>query len=124
MQMTKPQTISAEEYFEVERTSETKHEYLHGGVFAMPGASVRYNLLVSNAISALDRALGEIDCEIFPGDIKVELEFDKHYVYPDFTAIIAVALSTVVFGYQGRSCDNALKRLCPGDQRTTSATKQ
>ncbi len=87
MQMTKPQTISAEEYFELERTSETKHEYLHGEVFAMTGASVRHNLIVSHVIGALDRALGETDCEIFPSDIKVELEFDKHYVYPDVSVV-------------------------------------
>ena len=87
MPLTKPQMITVEEYFELERTSETKHQYFNGEVFAMTGASVRHNLLVSHVIGVLDNALGKNDSEVFPSDIKLELEFDKHYVYPDVSVV-------------------------------------
>ena len=87
MQMSKPETISVDEYFELERTSEEKHEYFNGEIFAMTGASVRHNVIVSNVIVSMGNALDGTDCQVFPSDIKVELDLDKHYVYPDVSVV-------------------------------------
>ena len=87
MQMTKPGGISAEQYFELERTSETKSEYFRGDVFAMTGASVRHNMIVSNVIAALANAFAGMDCHVFPSDIKVEVDPDRHYAYPDASVV-------------------------------------
>ncbi len=85
--MTEPKTISAEEYFEFERGSETKHEYKCGEVFAMTGASVVHNLIVANVVSAFRIGLRGKNCFVFPSDIKVGIDFDKHYVYPDVSVV-------------------------------------
>ncbi len=39
------QYISLEEYFKFEETSDIKHEYYQGTIFAMAGASENHNLI-------------------------------------------------------------------------------
>jgi len=49
------QYISLEEYFRMEETSEIKHEYYQGAVFAMAGASIAHNQIVAAVGGSLDR---------------------------------------------------------------------
>ncbi|HJL14876.1 MAG TPA: Uma2 family endonuclease [Sandaracinaceae bacterium LLY-WYZ-13_1] len=49
--------MGVDEYLALEAASETKHEYLHGVVVAMAGASPRHNQIVSNLVRRLDSAL-------------------------------------------------------------------
>jgi Uma2 family endonuclease len=79
--------ITPEEYFETEARAEYKSEYYYGEIFAMSGASVKHNLIVSNLITALNNALRKTDCFVFPSDIKVELEKAGHYAYPDVSVV-------------------------------------
>lgn len=81
------QKLSRAAYFELEAASETKHEYHRGEIFDMTGASARHNLIASNLITLLNNALGETDCFVFPGDIKVEVEPGEHYTYPDVSVL-------------------------------------
>ena len=81
------QKLSRAAYFELEAASETKHEYHRGEIFDMTGASARHNLIASNLITLLNNALGETDCFVFPGDIKVEVEPGEHYTYPDVSVV-------------------------------------
>ncbi len=91
METAKTKTISVEEYFARESESETKSEYCDGEMFAMTGASFRHNLIVSNIITAFNIALRGKDCYVLPSDIKVELDFDRRYVYPDVTVVCGEA---------------------------------
>ncbi|MGH6630256.1 MAG: Uma2 family endonuclease [Burkholderiales bacterium] len=52
----KPQ-FTPEEYLKLERTSEQKHEYLRGKIFAMGGASARHVLIVGNVAGELRNQL-------------------------------------------------------------------
>ncbi len=81
------QKLSPAAYFELEAEAETKHEYHRGEIFDMTGASARHNLIASNLITLLNNALGETDCFVFPGDIKVEVEPGEHYTYPDVSIV-------------------------------------
>jgi len=83
----KQEYISAEEYFAMEEYAEYKSEYYHGEIFAMAGASIHHNLIVSNVITALNNSLRGRDCFVFPSDIKVEVDRAKHYTYPDVTVV-------------------------------------
>ncbi len=87
MELAKPKRFTPEEYFKLETASETKNEFYHGEIFAMTGASLRHNLIVSNIITAFNNALRGKGCFVFPSDIKVEVDFDRHYVYPDVTIV-------------------------------------
>jgi Uma2 family endonuclease len=79
--------ISPNAYFEMEEQAETKSEYFHGEIFAMTGASVRHNLIASNLIADLNNRLREKDCYVFPGDIKLQVDADRHYTYPNVSVV-------------------------------------
>ena len=79
--------ISAEEYFQLESNSETKSEFYHGEILPMADASFFHCLIASNLIIALCNRLQKKHCYVLPGAIKVELECDRNYVYPDVVVV-------------------------------------
>lgn len=79
--------ISLLEYFGKEESATEKSEYYHGEIFAMTGASVAHNLIVSNIITILNNALRARNCFVFPGDIKVQVDAEHHYTYPDVSVV-------------------------------------
>ncbi|MBF0202198.1 MAG: Uma2 family endonuclease [Desulfamplus sp.] len=90
--MTLPQqkvTISPNEYLEIERTSEVKHEYFDGEIFAMVGASVNHNRINTNVIVELGgrlKAAGSA-CTVFSNDMRVKVEEAEKYTYPDVSVV-------------------------------------
>lgn len=87
MLQTKKKSISPDEYFIMEESAECKSEYYHGEIFVMAGASVNHNLITSNVIISLGNSLQNASCLIFPSDIKVEMDKDSHYAYPDISVV-------------------------------------
>ncbi len=69
MELAKPKKIAPEEYFELETASETKNEFREGEIFAMTGESLRHNLIVSNIVTAFNKALRGKGCFVFPSDL-------------------------------------------------------
>lgn len=82
-----PNYISIEEYLAAEETSDVKHEYYKGEVFAMAGGSIAHNQIVSNTIAAINNFLRDKDCQIFPSDLKVHNESNTLFTYPDLSII-------------------------------------
>jgi len=80
-------SMSADEYLAFEGASPSKHEYWHGEVFAMAGASRRHNLLVSNLVRLLGNALLHRPCEVYPSDMRVGSAAGDVFTYPDVTVI-------------------------------------
>ncbi|AMR28035.1 hypothetical protein A0257_13675 [Hymenobacter psoromatis] len=72
-----------EEYFELEATSEVRHEYFEGEVFAMAGASKSHNVLAQNLAAGLRTALRGKGCQTFIEDVRLVLKENMYYVYPD-----------------------------------------
>lgn len=72
-----------EEYFELEATSEVRHEYFEGELFAMAGASKAHNLLAQNFALSLRQALRGKGCQVFMEDVRLVMQENRHYVYPD-----------------------------------------
>lgn len=79
--------VSLEEYLELERSSEEKHELLDGEVYAMGGASLRHNLVVTNLVAELRQKLRDSPCKVFPSDLRVQVQENLHYTYPDVTVV-------------------------------------
>ncbi len=77
---------TVEEYLAFERSSEEKHEYYAGEIFAMSGASRRHNLIVINTGTTLNSQLAERPCEVYPSDMRVRVNKIK-YTYPDVTVV-------------------------------------
>ena len=69
--------FSVEEYLKLEQTSEIRHEYVDGEVFAMAGASEEHNLIVTNIIALLRPHLRGTPCRTFASDMKVKVKVQK-----------------------------------------------
>ena len=79
--------ISIRDYLENEKTSEVRHEYIDGEIFAMAGTSKRHNRIIRNLLNKLQNQLNESDCEAFFVDIKVFVEQFKRFYYPDLLVV-------------------------------------
>ena len=75
-----------EEYLDFERSSQEKHEFLEGQIYAMGGASVRHNLIVGNLVGELRQLLKGRSCLVFPSDLRVHAT-EGLYAYPDVTVV-------------------------------------
>lgn len=73
---------SVEEYLELEEQSETRHEYYHGEVFAMAGATANHNSLVLRLASQL-LSVEAKGCRVFAESVQLAVSRGLHYTYPD-----------------------------------------
>jgi Uma2 family endonuclease len=75
--------LTENEYLEIERTSDVRHEYLGGLVYAMAGASATHNLIALTFASRLRAHQRGKGCQVFISDMKVRVEAVDVYYYPD-----------------------------------------
>lgn len=78
--------ISVEEYMELERTADTRHEYVNGEVIAMAGETLQHNRIARNISLQLEAAFGKRPCETFIENIRVRVS-PTQYRYPDVVAL-------------------------------------
>ena len=72
-------------YLELERTTDQRHEYLRGLVYAMAGGSLAHSAL-EVAVAAELRALAR-GCQVFSSDAKIRVETTGLSTYPDVSVI-------------------------------------
>ncbi|ABA23828.1 Protein of unknown function DUF820 [Trichormus variabilis ATCC 29413] len=81
--------FTAEEYLELEKSSETRHEYLGGQIFAMSGDSKEHNTITLNIASRIRSHLRGTSCSVFMADMKIRLKLANEpknlFYYPDVT---------------------------------------
>ena len=77
---------TVDDYFSVEESSNLKHEYYDGEIFAMAGASLRHNRITGNVFAALRAALAHSGCEVFASDLRVRTPGGL-YTYPDVMVV-------------------------------------
>ncbi|MEA5468215.1 Uma2 family endonuclease [Spirulina sp. 06S082] len=79
--------ISALDYLEGEKTSNIRHEYLGGQIFAMSGGSEEHNRITLNIASLLNFRLRGSGCKTFMSDMKVNMPMAQNtadiFYYPD-----------------------------------------
>jgi Uma2 family endonuclease len=79
-----PQPIlTAQEYLEGERLSETKHEFLDGEIYALAGATEPHNLIVGNVIREVGTQLKGRRCRVYPSDMRLQVAETGLFTYPD-----------------------------------------
>lgn len=66
------QPVSVQDYLEGEKESPIRHEYVDGLVYAMAGASDRYNRIAINLTSTLNERLIAGPCEVFMSDMEAQ----------------------------------------------------
>src|SRR5687768_7659842 len=79
--------LSIEEYLAFEENSKEKHEYYGGELFAMAGGTIEHNQIVRNILTAIDNFLRDKACQVFPSDLKVFIEKDNLFTYPDISIV-------------------------------------
>ena len=75
------------EYLAYERTSDGKHGYYAGEIFAMAGGSVQHNIIVANTIASLHGQLRRRECTVCPSDMRVHIPRTGLYTYPDVSVV-------------------------------------
>ena len=73
-------------YLALEEASGFKHEYMAGEIYAMAGASLNHNRIVTAISGLLYNRLGD-HCEHFSSDMKVRVEATATNAYPDVVVV-------------------------------------
>ena len=74
---------TVEEYFELERHSTLRHEFVNGKLYTMPGESRIANRIAGNCDFRLKLVLEDKGYDIIRHDVRTIIRRGKHYQYPD-----------------------------------------
>ena len=80
-------TFTFAEYLQRERAGDTKHELLHGEIFAMAGGTPEHARLAMRVGSALGAQLLGRPCEVFSSDLLLRVLATGLATYPDLTVV-------------------------------------
>jgi Uma2 family endonuclease len=79
------------EYVAFERGSNSKHEYLNGGIYAMAGGSREHALYAANVIALLHAALRDRPCAVHSSDLRIRVLDTGLETYPDVSVVCGKA---------------------------------
>ncbi len=77
--------MSVQEFLAFEEKSTIKHEYAVGQIFAVAGASERYNRIAMSLAGQLHQATPRSKCTTFISEMRVKI--DQVIYYPDRVAL-------------------------------------
>lgn len=80
--------MTVEEWRALERTGDVKHEYRDGVVYAMAGGTAAHAHIATNALVALDAALGDGPCIVYNSDLATRVS-PTRYTYADVVVTCA-----------------------------------
>ena len=72
-----------ETYLAAERSSDSRHEYYAGGLYAMAGGSFTHALLISNLCGEMRNALRGKPCQAISSELLLRSGSGRLYAYPD-----------------------------------------
>ncbi|RNI32726.1 Uma2 family endonuclease [Hanamia caeni] len=72
-----------EEYFRIEEAGALRHEFINGNLIEMSGASRKHHKICKNLLRILESLLTEKGYEVFIENMKVKIEDENQYYYPD-----------------------------------------
>jgi Uma2 family endonuclease len=78
---------TVEEYFELERNSEVRHEFVEGQLIEMPGEKRITNRVAGSIYALLLQLLNHKVFEIYIQDVKLSTVKNKRYRYPDVMVV-------------------------------------
>ncbi len=81
--------MSHAEYLAFEASSEVRHEYLNGEIFAMSGGSPQHAALAMAIGAALGNALRDRPCRVLSSDARVRAKATGLSTYADVTVVCA-----------------------------------
>lgn len=97
--------VSFDEYLALEATSETKHEWINGLIYAMSRGTPEHGRLCA----ALVRALPETEqCRIYSSDTLLYIEKAEHSTYADASIVCGASLTRGARDKNGKSLGEAI----------------
>ncbi len=87
------QHYTIEEYLQMENAATEKHEYYQGEIFAMSGAKLQHNIVTRNLLVWLTNKLKGNPCQPFCSDLRIHVEKNTLFTYPDLSVICGEPLS-------------------------------
>lgn len=82
------QKMTVEEYFELDKRSEIRHEYFNGEIYAMAGPTLNHNRIVGKFRTLLGNHFLSRGCDVFSENVKVRVS-EVYYPYPDLMVTCA-----------------------------------
>lgn len=83
-----PQTrLTAEQYLEIERSSDVRSEYYAGAMYAMSGGSYRHAQIIANLSAELRAALKRRPCSVTSSDVRLQVSPNGLITYPDIAVV-------------------------------------
>jgi Uma2 family endonuclease len=83
--------FSIEEYLIFEESSFKRHEYINGKVKKVPTGPISHSQILVNILSLIHSFLKEKDADVFFLEIKVYIEKEQFFAYPDFCIVCGKA---------------------------------
>ena len=82
-------SYTVQEYLDLERSSDMRHEYFNGEIFAMGGASLLAQTCIArgNIVRRLGNQLQDRPCRICSADLRVKVDDTGLYTYPDVLVV-------------------------------------
>lgn len=108
------------EYFELEKNSEIRHEYYYGKLIEMPGESIRANDIALNIVELIRKPFKKKGYKVHAHDIKVQISLNNIYRYPD---IVVAPESDYTDGYKFTQPEILMEIASDNSFLTDSSTK-
>jgi Uma2 family endonuclease len=89
--------MSPEQYLEMERAANEKHEYYKGEVYAMSGAAIPHNDIAYNIIRLTIPFLHGKGCKLYGSDFRIHIPENSLFTYPDFSIVCGKAETSDVY---------------------------
>ena len=80
-------SYTVQEYLEMEKASDVKHEFFEGEIFAMAGAGIRHNIIAKNVQGRLFSALDGKPCQPYGSNMRIHIPENTLFTYPDISII-------------------------------------
>ena len=74
---------TVEEYIQLDEASDIRHEFINGQLYDMSGASDLHNEICYNLTFLLKTHLAGKDYKVYMEGVKVKIQGEDHYTYPD-----------------------------------------
>ncbi len=78
---------SLDEYILIDETGNERHEYYYGKLIAMPGETLLHNEICAQLLILLKSILPKGRYKVYIENVKVNIEGEEVYVYPDIVVI-------------------------------------
>ena len=79
--------LTPEQYLELDRASEFRHEYYNGRMYLMPGGTHPHAIVIANLSRELGLALKARPCIVTTSDVRVRVSRGGLYTYPDVVVV-------------------------------------